>query len=254
MAYAFLVTSAVARGRIVRVEAAPALALDGVFAVLCHENAPRLDEADGELAVLQSPRVAYRGQIVAAVIADTLEAAREGAARVEIAYDEEPARVVLEAGDPALYAPPKVNPSFETDTEAGDVDAALKAASVIVDETYETPAFHNNPMEPHATIAMWEADGLTLHDSTQGASPTRDAIARAFGLEPSQVRVIAPHVGGGFGSKGTPRPHVVVAAMAARVAQRPVKLAVTRQQMFAVTGTARRRSSVSAWRPLAMVG
>ena len=236
VAYAFLVTSAVARGRIVRVDAAPALALDGVFAVLCHENAPRLDEADGELAVLQSPRVAYRGQIVAAVIADTLEAAREGAARVEIAYDEEPARVVLEAGDPALYAPPKVNPSFETDTEAGDVDAALKAASVIVDETYETPAFHNNPMEPHATIAMWEADGLTLHDSTQGASPTRDAIARAFGLEPSQVRVIAPHVGGGFGSKGTPRPHVVVAAMAARVARRPVKLAVTRQQMFAVTG------------------
>ena len=170
VAYAFLVTSAVARGRIVRVDAAPALALDGVFAVLCHENAPRLDEADGELAVLQSPRVAYRGQIVAAVIADTLEAAREGAARVEIAYDEEPARVVLEAGDPALYAPPKVNPSFETDTEAGDVDAALKAASVIVDETYETPAFHNNPMEPHATIAMWEADGLTLHDSTQGVS------------------------------------------------------------------------------------
>ena len=78
--------------------------------------------------------------------------------------------------------------------------------------------------------------GLTLHDSTQGASPTRRGDRRAFGLEPAQVRVIAPHVGGGFGSKGTPRPHVVVAAMAARVARRPVKLAVTRQQMFAVTG------------------
>jgi xanthine dehydrogenase YagR molybdenum-binding subunit len=236
-AYAFLVTSAIARGRVARVDAAAALAVEGVLAVICHENAPRLAEgAEGELAVLQSSRVAYRGQIVAAAIADTLEAAREGAARVEIAYDEQPASVVLEPGDPALYAPPKVNPSFDTDTDEGDVEAALKAAPVVVDETYETPAFHNNAMEPHATIAMWEDGGLTLHDSTQGASPTRDAIARAFGLEPSQVRVIAPHVGGGFGSKGTPRPHVVVAAMAARVAGRPVKLAVTRQQMFAVTG------------------
>ena len=207
-----------------------------LFAVLCHENAPRLDEADGELAVLQSPRVAYRGQIVAAVIADTLEAAREGAARVEIAYDEEPARVVLEAGDPALYAPPKVNPSFETDTEAGDVDAALKAAAVIVDETYETPAFHNNPMEPHATIATWEAEGSRCTTRRRVRLPRGTRSPALFGLEPSQVRVIAPHVGGGFGSKGTPRPHVVVAAMAARVAERPVKLAVTRQQMFAITG------------------
>jgi xanthine dehydrogenase YagR molybdenum-binding subunit len=236
VAYAYLVTSVVARGRIARVDAAPSLAVEGVFAVLCHENAPRLETAEGELAVLQSPRVAYRGQIVAAAIADTLEAARDGAARVEIAYEEEPARVVLDPDDPALYAPPKVNPSFDTDTEEGDVDAALAAAPVVVDETYETPAFHNNAIEPHATVAMWEAGGLTLYDSTQGASPTRDAIARAFGLDPSQVRVIAPHVGGGFGSKGTPRPHVVVAAMAARVAGRPVKLAVTRQQMFALTG------------------
>jgi xanthine dehydrogenase YagR molybdenum-binding subunit len=235
-AYAFLVTSRIARGRIARVETAAALAVEGVIAVLCHENAHRLEEAEGELAVLQSPRVAYRGQIVAAVIADTLEVAREGAARVEIAYDEEPARVVLDPADPALYAPPKVNPSFDTDTDEGDVEAALASAPVVIDETYETPAFHNNAMEPHATIATWEADRLTLYDSTQGASPTREAIARAFGLEPSQVRVIAPHVGGGFGSKGTPRPHVVVAAMAARMARRPVKLAVTRQQMFALTG------------------
>jgi xanthine dehydrogenase YagR molybdenum-binding subunit len=235
-AYAFLVTSTVARGHIARIDAGPALAVEGVFAVVSHENAPRLDDAEGELCVLQSPRVSYRGQIVAAAIANTLEAAREGAARVEIAYDEEPARVVLDPEDPKLYAPPKVNPSFDTDTDEGDVDAALSAAPMVIDETYETPAFHNNAMEPHATIAAWEGGGLTLYDSTQGASPTRDTIARAFGLEPSQVRVIAPHVGGGFGSKGMPRPHVVVAAMAARIAERPVKLAVTRQQMFAVTG------------------
>ena len=105
-----------------------------------------------------------------------------------------------------------------------------------MDATYTTPAEHNNPMEPHATIAAWENGALTLHDSNQGAWRVAQDVAGVFGLEPSQVRVIAPHVGGGFGSKGTPRPHVIVAAMCAQHVERPVKLALTRQQMFTLTG------------------
>ena len=106
----------------------------------------------------------------------------------------------------------------------------------MIDAVYETPAFHNNPMEPHATTAMWEGDDLVLYDSNQGVPPVRAAVAEAFGLVAERVRVISPHVGGGFGSKGTPRPHVILAAMAARAVERPVKVAVTRQQMFAFVG------------------
>jgi xanthine dehydrogenase YagR molybdenum-binding subunit len=237
IAYAVIVQSTIARGEIRGFDAAAALAVPGVLSVLWSANAPSLHHAEGELAVLQSRHVSYRGQIVAAVIAESLEACAEAAALVRIDYAEEDADVVLRADHPRLYKPAKVNPSFATDTASGDFDGAFAAAEVAVDVTYETPTFHNNPMEPHATIADWGTDGgLTLYDSTQGVSPTRDTIARLFALEPSRVRVVSPHVGGGFGSKGTARPHVVLAAMAARAVQRPVKVAATRSQMFAFTG------------------
>jgi xanthine dehydrogenase YagR molybdenum-binding subunit len=144
--------------------------------------------------------------------------------------------VELRLDHPRLYRPARINPNFETDTEQGDCDQALAAAEVTVDRTYRTAAVHNNPMEPHATLAVWDGDAVTLYDSTQGATQVQDTVARAFGLSPEQVRVVAPHVGGGFGSKGRPMPHVILAVMAARLVNRPVKVAVTRQQMFAVTG------------------
>jgi len=236
VAYAWIVAAQIARGRIRSVAIDDAIAA-GAIAVLSHENARRLEPVDdGELRVLQSPRVAYRGQVVALVVADTLEAAREAAARVGVEYEPEPHDVLLRSGHPGIYKPEVVNPAFPTDTERGDFEDAFAAAPVRVDETYETPAFHNNPMEPHASMAVWEDGDLTLYDSTQGAPGARSAIANVLGLDPERVRVISPHVGGGFGSKGTPRPNLVLAAIAAQVTGRPVKLAVTRQQMFAVTG------------------
>src|SRR5205085_10235357 len=114
----------------------------------------------------------------------------------------EPLDVELRSDHPRLYKPPRVNPDFATDTSDGDLGAGLADADAVVDEVYETPHLHNNPMEPHATTAVWNADGsLVLYESTQGGSPSADTIGRAFGLDPAQVRVIAPHVGGGFGSK-----------------------------------------------------
>jgi xanthine dehydrogenase YagR molybdenum-binding subunit len=237
VAYAWIVGAEVARGRIRSIDAGRALGAPGVIAVLTHENAPELQPgADAELAVLQSPDVAYRGQIVAAVVADALEAAREAAGLLHVDYQAATHDVQLRPGHPKLYKPDVVNPSFPTDTEDGDFDRAFAAAAVKTDETYTTPAFHNNALEPHATTAVWNGDNVTLYDSTQGAPSTRNAVPKVLGLEPGQVRVISPHVGGGFGSKGTPRPNVVLAAMAAKVTGRPVKLAVTRQQMFALTG------------------
>ena len=237
MAYCHPVQATIAAGEVRDVDAAEALARTGVLAVVWAGNAPALGDAgDAELALFQSRTVAYRGQIVAAVVADSLEGAREAAGLVKVAYDERPHDVTLRPDHPELYAPEKVNPAFPNETGQGDPDAALAAAAVSVDATYSTPAFHNNPMEPHATVAVWEHGGLTLYDSTQGVSGVVRSIAKLFGLEPAQVRVISPHVGGGFGSKGLPRPNVALAAIAAKVVERPVKVATTRQQMFAYTG------------------
>lgn len=236
-AYVWAVPSVIARGTIRSVDAARALALPGVLAVITPDNAPRLPGTDDpELALFQSRAVAYRGQFVAAVVAGSPEAAREGAGRVAIEYDQAPHDVVLTADHPGLYKPDFVNPRYETDTAAGDFDGAFAAAAVRVDATYRTPAEHNHPMEPHATVASWHGDTLTVYDATQGPSRTAGQVAAVFGLEPGQVRVIAEHVGGGFGAKGMPRANVILAAMAARVTGRPVKCAVTRPQMFAVTG------------------
>ncbi|GAA4580700.1 xanthine dehydrogenase family protein molybdopterin-binding subunit [Planotetraspora phitsanulokensis] len=237
IAYAAPVQAAVARGEVVSVDTGATLTLPGVIAVIWYGNAPRLGPSDdGELALFQSNWVAYRGQIVAAVVAETIETAREAAGQVRIEYRQERHDVVLRADDPTMYKPPKVAPNYPTDTERGDPDTALREAAVSVDLTYTTPAQHNNPMEPHSTVAVWEDGGLTLYDSNQGSSAVRDVLARLFELPPDRVRVIAPHVGGGFGSKLAPHPPVVLAAIAAKVTGRAVKVATTRQQMFSLVG------------------
>ena len=234
--YAAPLQADVARGRVRSLDAEAALALPGVLHVLWHGNAPALEISDGELAILQSDRIAYRGQIIGAVIAESLETAHQAARAVRVQAEAEEHDAVLTPDHPRLYKPDSVNPGLETDTEEGDVEAALAEAAVVVDSVYETPAFHNNPMEPHSTTALWEGEDLVLYDSNQGVQPVRTAVAQAFGLVPERVRVISEHVGGGFGSKGTPRPHVILAAMAARAVERPVKVAATRQQMFAFVG------------------
>ncbi|HXH59635.1 xanthine dehydrogenase family protein molybdopterin-binding subunit [Iamia sp.] len=230
--------ASIGRGRVTSIDASEASALDGVLTVLTHENAPQLSNADdAELFILQSPAVAFRGQIIGAVLAETPEVARQAAGSVRVAYDVEAHDVDLRADRDDLYAPEEVNAGYATDTDDGDVDAAYDAAPRRVDQSYRTPLEVNNPMEPHATTATWSEDGLTLHDSTQGVHSVRATIAPLFGLDEDQVRVVAPHVGGGFGSKGTAHAHIALAAMAAKVSDgRPVKLAVTRQQMFSLVG------------------
>ncbi|GAA3764872.1 xanthine dehydrogenase YagR molybdenum-binding subunit [Spinactinospora alkalitolerans] len=231
-AYLHPVQATVARGRVTAVDASAAEALDGVLAVLTHENAHRLaDIGDAELAVLQSDAVAHRGQVIGAVIAETPETARRAAGLVRADYEVRPHDVELSAERSDLYAPENA------DTEQGDLVSAVASAAVSVDRTYSTPMEHNNPMEPHTTVAVWEDAGLTLYESTQGAHDVRTTVAELFGLSPERVRVIAPHVGGGFGSKGPLHAPVVLASLAARTTEgRPVKLALTRQQMFDLVG------------------
>ncbi|WP_280400919.1 xanthine dehydrogenase family protein molybdopterin-binding subunit [Nocardia carnea] len=240
--YLHPVQSTVARGRVHAMDTAAASRLPGVAAVLTVFDAPGLDDtSDGELSILQDDRVHFRGQLIGAVLADSAETARQGADLVRTDYQEEPHHTELRADDPARYAPEQVNPTFPTDTDDGDVEAGLAAAEVRIDSTYTTPTEHNNPMEPHACIAIWEESAgrpqVTLYDSTQGVHTVRSTLAPLFGLEPDQLRVLAPHVGGGFGAKGAPHAHNVLALLAARrCAGRPVKFALTRQQMFALVG------------------
>ncbi|GGR53266.1 xanthine dehydrogenase YagR molybdenum-binding subunit [Nocardioides luteus] len=234
--HAWLVTSTTASGRVLRVDAAEALAHPHVVTVLDHTNAPRLaDTEDRELAVLQDDRIGFRGQIVAVVLAETSEAAREGARLVRVHQEAADASVSLDGAE--TYAPEEANGGFEAATDQGDFDAAWAAAPVQLEQTYSTPLEFNNPMEPHAATALWRDGSLTLWDSTQAVHGVASTLAPMLGISQDRVRVQAPYIGGGFGSKGLPHGPEMAVALAARWADgRPVKLAVTRQQMFGLTG------------------
>lgn len=237
MTYVFPIQSTIAKGRVEAIDASAALALPGVVAILSHQNAPCLEPIDRpEAMVFQSDAVAYYGQFVAAVVAETLEIAREAADLVKVRYHEQPHDVDFRANRGDLSRPARLNGGYATDTDKGNVEAALATAAISIDHTYITPYEHNNPMGPHATIANWTVDGLLLYDSNQGPHTIRGDVARAFALHRERVRVISPYVGGAFGSKAFTHPHVILAVMAARMTERPAKLVLTRQQMFAATG------------------
>jgi xanthine dehydrogenase YagR molybdenum-binding subunit len=222
---------------VLSIDARAAMTLPGVLAVLTHQEAPRLKGVGRhELAVLQSERIAHRGQVVAAVVAATSEIACHAADLVSVAYEAEPHDVVLRADDADLYRPQSINAGLETDSTSGDIELALAHADVIVDATYTTPTQHHCAMEPHAAAAEWSVDGVVVFDADQGPHTIRDDVAGVFGLEPEHVRVVSPYVGGGFGSKGFTHPHVIVAVMASKVVGRPVRLALTRQQTFSLAG------------------
>src|SRR6266516_258494 len=160
--YVFPVQSTIARGRVVSIDASAARALPGVIAVLSHENAPRLAPLDdAELAVFQSDAVAYHGQFVAAVVAGTLEVARQAASLVVVHYQEQPHDVELRADRGDLSTPERLSNGDETDTRSGDVEAAMASSPISLDHTYTTPAEHHNPLEPHATTAIWSDEGVT---------------------------------------------------------------------------------------------
>ncbi len=238
--HAWPVTATIGRGRVIDVDTEAALAQPGVRAMLWHGNAPRLVEGagDGFVWVLQSDEVAFRGQVVGLVVADSPEVAREVARTVPVRYaDAATPDVVLRAADPRAYVPGTVNAGLPGEEKQGDPSGGWAGAAVQVDEVYCTPAEHNVPMEPHATTAVWaDRRQLTVYNSSQGGNLVAATLAKLFDLGAGDVRVVNHHVGGGFGSKGTPRPDVVLAAMAAREVDRPVRLALTRQHLFDLVG------------------
>src|SRR5215469_6881067 len=243
MAHAALVRSTIAAGTIARLDTAHAAATPGVLAVITHENAGRLRKAKRNLVYppppppLQDAKITYNGQYVAMVIAQTRQQAAAAARLMEVSYDrDEPA---LSPEDPAAKL--RSNPYF-MDLKRGNAEAAMAAAEVTVEGTFTTSAQTHNPLGPFTTVAHWDGDTLTVHDSTQNPFLVRAVLAASFGLAEEKVRVLSPFVGGGFGAGLRSWPHSILAALAARTVKRPVQLSLTRPEMF--TGMGRRPSTV----------
>jgi len=236
-AYLHPVQATIAKGTVVRIDTGAAETLDGVLAVLTHLNAPRLvDTNDHELSVLQSAAVGFRGQFIGAVVAESSEIARHAAGLVEVEYAPTPHDSAFSVGEHDDVLPDRA-PDLARQVSEAEIEAALAAAPTTVDQTYTTPPEYNVPMEPHTSVAIWNGRILTMYESTQGVHSVRAALAPLFGLELDQVRVISPYVGGGFGSKLEVHAQAVLAAMAAReLPGRAVKVALTRQQMFSLSG------------------
>ncbi|KOX48719.1 xanthine dehydrogenase family protein molybdopterin-binding subunit [Streptomyces sp. NRRL F-7442] len=241
LAHGWLVLSTVARGRIRTIDTGPVLALPGVLAVLHHGNAPRVETdyigllgmpPDPTAAVFQNDRVPHAGWPVALVVAETSEQAREAAEALVVAYDREAHDTELATGHPGAHPAGGVMPG---ETAKGDLAAGLAASAVVVDEEYTTPEEHHSMMEPHAATARWDGGRLEVVDSNQGTTWVQTELASMFSLDASAVRVRSEHIGGGFGSKGL-RAHQVAAVMAATHLQRPVRVVMTRRQMFSLAG------------------
>ncbi len=244
MAHAVLLTSTIPAGRITRMDSQAARGAPGVLAVLTPFNAPRLPQhgkaaveppSGRMLSLLQDDSVAYNGQPIGVVIAQTLEQATAAAQLMEVAYAASAARLDFEQAKQTAYPPEKVN-GQPPDSRRGDLAAGMREGAATLHARYTTPIEYHNPMEPHATIAAWNGGQLTVYDSTQYVSGVKKSMAKTLGIDASQVTVVCPFVGGGFGSKGSMWSHVVLAALAAREVGRPVKLVLQRPQMFAMVG------------------
>ncbi len=236
-AYLYPVQATIAKGTVVRIDTGAAEMLDGVLAVLTHLNAPRLvDTKDQELLVLQSAAVGFRGQFIGAVVAESSEIARHAAGLVKVEYAPTPHDSAFSVGEHDDVSPGSA-PGLPRQVSQAEIEAALAAAPTAVDQTYTTPPEYHVPMEPHTSVAIWNGRILTMYESTQGVHPFRAGLAPLFDLAPDQVRVISPYVGGGFGSKLKVHAQAVLAAMAAReLPGRAVKVTLTRQQMFTLSG------------------
>ncbi|WP_199440950.1 xanthine dehydrogenase family protein molybdopterin-binding subunit [Umezawaea beigongshangensis] len=237
--HGFLVTSTVARGEVTDIDTSAALGHPGVVAVYTHREMPRLTVPPFPypkgFIPLQGTAIHHAGQPVAIVLAETLEQAQEAASLVQVRYRSEPPRAVIDDAGQQPYLPPPFRDRPNEFTR-GDASRALAQAEVRVEAHYSSPTRHHNPIEPHATTAHWDGDRLTLHETTQGVNVTRGVVATAFGLPADRIRVLAPYLGGGFGAKGPVWPHTIVNAAAARLARRPVRLVLSRAQMFTLTG------------------
>ena len=239
MLYGVPVGSTIAAGRVLHVDREAALAVPGVVAVFDYTNVGTLHSIDPDtpfsaLCIVDEHRapltddvVAYYGQYVALVVAQTLEAAAEGARHVRVTY----------APDAPQTAPVRADEGErKLGSHRGDPDKAFAESKITLDQTYRTPVETHNPIELHATVASWDGDNLTLYETSQAVVNHRNVLAKMLGIPAENVRVITRYLGSGFGGKLWPWPQSPLAAVAARKLRQPVKIVVSREQMFMNVG------------------
>ncbi len=242
MLFAVLAVSSIARGRVTGLDVAAAKRHPGVVEVMTSANRPALaadpDEKDSpftfRIDVLQNDRVRYPQQPVAVVIAETLEAATEGALLLSPRFEAETPAIGLDGAPP--FTPAAVGVGNPASEKHGDVEAGLRTASRTMEATYETPAQYHNAMEPHAIVAAWDGNKLSVDTPSQGMAMARARIAQLFGIEAEDIHIRSPFLGGGFGSKGLLNGPQVLGILAARLVGRPVKLVLRREQMYGPVG------------------
>ena len=248
LAYAVTLQSTISKGHMRNLDTAVAEKAPGVIGVITYKNSPGLHAISGgsdpssgkygekDLLPLQSERIFYDGQHIAIVVAETFEQAEYAASLIHVEYAEEAPVLSIEDGAADIYKPKQGLGNNQLQVTRGDAKKAFSEAQVTIEETYETPVYHHNAMEPHATIAYWEGKKLVVYDSTQAVLGTRGILSQMLGMDPENIHVISLFIGGGFGSKGFSWPHTTMAAMAAKMMKRPVKLVLNRTQMFTGNG------------------
>jgi xanthine dehydrogenase YagR molybdenum-binding subunit len=249
LAFGYLVQSSISRGEIRAFDLAAAQESPGVIGIFTPFNSLKLYHPLGSeegvisgdvIPLLQDKQVHYFGQIIGLVVAESFEQARDAAALVKVIYNPKSAVVTLEAGQAKAYQPKSVRdlPTTVNILESGvsSIDDVARQADVSIVQEYTTPIEHHNPMEPHATVAVWEDDRLTVYDATQWVGGQQRNLAAVLGVDNDHVRVVCPFVGGGFGCKGSMWMHSPLTAAAARVLDRPVKTILTREQMYTTVG------------------
>jgi xanthine dehydrogenase YagR molybdenum-binding subunit len=234
--HAVLVTAPIAAGRVVSIDTAPARTVGGVERVITAADMPRLEPPPvppcaSTFLPMQGDEIRHEGQPVAIVLAETLEAAEEAARRVKAKYK----RTRFKRAERGASEKPAADTGYSWGPADFRKGRARKATHTHEAE-YTQPSRHHNPIEISATLARWDDGALTVQDATQHVYGVRDVMAAVFGLAPEKVRVLCPHTGGGFGCKGFVWPHEILAAAAAKIVERPVRLALTRAQMYANVG------------------
>ncbi|WP_240731632.1 xanthine dehydrogenase family protein molybdopterin-binding subunit [Hymenobacter radiodurans] len=250
LTYGVLTTSDIAKGKITSIDTTAAAKEPGVIAVFTHLNLPKLAQTpntpEGKKAIgapmgfmpLTGDEIHYAGQPVALIVADTFERATHAASLVRVSYQTAPTISSFLDPKAEIFDPLKVQDGKTPGhTRRGNPQAALAASAVQLKATYNHAINHHNPMEPGSTTAHWEAaDRLTVYESTQGVTRTQTALSQMLGLPREQVRVVTKYIGGGFGCKGSCWPHTPLTVQAAKAVGRPVKLVLTRPQMFTSMG------------------
>ncbi|WP_308835226.1 xanthine dehydrogenase family protein molybdopterin-binding subunit [Trinickia symbiotica] len=234
--HAAIVGAPIAAGRVAGIDVDTALAVPGVVRVLTAKDMPRFGEIAPPAAVLSMPmqhdEIRFQGEPVAIVLAESIDAAEEARAAVKVRCAPQPP-IGLGAGKNEAAPSPRM---LGEDLDMGHVDQSLAESKFVVRQSYEQPDRHHNAMETSGTVAQFEDGKLTLWDAVQAGANVPPVVAAALGIDAADIRVIAPHTGGGFGSKGYVWPHQILAAACARIAGRPVKLHLRRQDQYACVG------------------